>query len=127
MPPSPEHLSLIEGIVSRMAHNSFLIRGWSVTLAAALIGFAASGSDRSLAWIAIGAVAVFALLDARYLALERRYVELYERVAAANATDWSLRVEPVGVGDAARAICSWAVALPHGAALGASLAVALIG
>lgn len=67
-----------------------------MTVTAALLGVAAAESDRTFACIAAGAVVIFALLDARYLALERRYIELYEATVAAPATDWSLRARPTG-------------------------------
>jgi hypothetical protein len=35
--PKEKHLELIQAVISRMAGNSFLLKGWSVTLAAALL------------------------------------------------------------------------------------------
>lgn len=125
--PAAEHLGFIQAVIARMAQNCFLIRGWSVTLTAALIGLAAADDERAFAWIAVGAVSVFALLDARYLALEHEFVALYDRAAAAAVTDWSLAAHKPTAADIARAAVSWSVALPHGAALVAALAVAVMG
>jgi hypothetical protein len=118
---------MIQGVIGRMAQNSFVIKGWSVTLTAALLSLATAGDNRSYAWIAVGAVAVFALLDARYLAIERRYRGLYVTAAAATGTDWSLNAGAPGVRRVLRATFSWSVLLPHGVALLASLAVAVAG
>ena len=78
--PNVEHLKLIETVTGRMASNSFLIKGWTVTLVAGLNAFASAKTDHRVAWIAVGVVVVFAVLDAFYLALERAYRELYKRV-----------------------------------------------
>jgi hypothetical protein len=37
-----KHLEMIQGIVNRMASNSFLLKGWSLTLVAALIALSVS-------------------------------------------------------------------------------------
>ena len=36
-----QHLELIQGVIGRMGQNSFLLKGWSVTLVTALIALAA--------------------------------------------------------------------------------------
>jgi hypothetical protein len=85
-----EHLKLIESIITRLAGNSFLLKGWAVTLVAGLTALAKSDADRDIAWIALGAITIFGLLDAYYLAHERGYRELYEKAAAGKSTPWSL-------------------------------------
>jgi hypothetical protein len=81
-----EHLKLIESVVGRMAGNSFLLKGWTVTLVAGLGALTKADANRSFAWIAAGVVVLFALLDAFYLAIKRSYRELYGKVAA-DSTD----------------------------------------
>ena len=41
------HLQMIQAVITRMAGNSFLIKGWSVTLVAALFALAAADTERS--------------------------------------------------------------------------------
>jgi hypothetical protein len=48
------------------AGNSFLLKGWAVTLVAGLTALAKTGGDRGIAWIACGVVVAFAMLDATY-------------------------------------------------------------
>jgi hypothetical protein len=122
-----DHLKMIQGVVDRMAGNSFLIKGWTVTLVAGLSALAKADTDRSFAWIAAGVVVVFALLDAFYLALEREFRDLYRLVAAdtLNLEPWSLEARKVGPPEVAKALIAFAVWPLHGAALAGAIAVAL--
>lgn len=72
-----EHLKMIEDIITRMANNSFLIKGWTVTLIAALLVFADAKNNICFIWIAIIPIIVFWYLDSFYLQLERKYRRLY--------------------------------------------------
>lgn len=120
-----EHLKLIQAVISRLAGNSFLLKGWTVTLVAGLSAFAKADANRSFAWIAIFVVLVFGFLDAYYLALERAYRKLYERTAEKEGGGvWTLRIEPPGPGDVLGAVRSPPVCLLHGAALAVSIVVA---
>ena len=125
--PNVEHLKLIETVTGRMASNSFLIKGWTVTLVAGLNAFASTKSDHRVAWIAVGVVVVFAVLDAFYLALERSYRELYERVVTdpPTAFDWELEAA-VGPSEVVKALAGFAVLPLYLAALAGSAAVAFL-
>jgi hypothetical protein len=81
-----EHLKIIQGVISRMATNSFALRGWTVTLVAALFAFGAREADRAFIVVAWIPVLVFAGLDAYYLWRERLFRKLYADVAARPAT-----------------------------------------
>lgn len=74
------YLELIQGQVSRMASHSFLIKGWSITLAAAIMAFAASASSSWSMTAAVLTSLAFWGLDAFYLRQERLYRALYDRV-----------------------------------------------
>ena len=120
-----EHLKLIQAVITRLAGNSFLLKGWTVTLVAGLSAFAKADANRSFAWIAVFVVLVFGFLDAYYLSLERAYRELYERTAGlTNGGVWTLRVGAPGLGDVLGALRSPPVFLLHGAALAVALVVA---
>ena len=77
-----KHLEFIQAAISRMATNSFLFKGWSITLAAALSGFAAIDTKSGLLIIAVASTILFWGLDAYYLWLERGFIELYGQVSA---------------------------------------------
>ncbi|MBB4963143.1 hypothetical protein [Saccharothrix violaceirubra] len=75
-----KHLEFIQGVITRVANSSFLIKGWTLTVTAALLGFAAQGSSRRLTLIGLVAVVGFWVLDAFYLRQERLYRKLYDDV-----------------------------------------------
>ena len=115
--PNIEQLKMIQAVITRLAGNSFLLKGWTVTLVAGLTAFAKADANRSFALIALAVVAIFAVLDAYYLALERAYRRLYDAEAAnTGVQSWNLRVRRER-GDVARALLSPPIALLHGAAL----------
>jgi hypothetical protein len=80
------HMEMIQAVVARLAGNSFLIKGWAVTIDAALLGFAASRNQAKLAWIAVAPMLLFWLLDAYYLYAERLFRCLYDQVRRGNPT-----------------------------------------
>jgi hypothetical protein len=79
-----EHLKLIQGVISRVAGNSFLLKGWTVTLIAALFAFAAKDGDRTFAAIVWLPLLIFAFLDAYYLWREKLFIALYNDAATNN-------------------------------------------
>jgi hypothetical protein len=84
------HLELIQAIVGRMAGNSFMLKGWSVTLAAGLFALAARDSDWKVAAIAMLPTLAFWCLDAYYLRQERLFRKLYEAVRGGKAEPFML-------------------------------------
>lgn len=76
-----EHLKFIQAGIARMSTNSFLLKGWTVTLVAALFAFGAKEADRAFVVIAWVPVLVFSGLDGYYLWRERLYRLLHAKVA----------------------------------------------
>ena len=93
-----KHLEFIQAAISRMATNSFLFKGWAITLAAALSGFAAVDTKTALLAMAIISTAMFWGLDGYYLWLERGFIELHKTVAATTGsdTDFSMQIDHDG-------------------------------
>jgi len=94
-----KHLEFIQGIISRLAGNSFQMKGWNVALATAAVGFAAAKDSRpTLSVLAVVPALAFWSLDAYYLAVERQYRDLYKKaisepsfdleVGSLRAIDW---------------------------------------
>lgn len=75
------HLGFIQDVINRMANNSFLIKGWVVTLLAALFALAGDKFDKNM--IPYGALPMlfFWGLDGYYLYQERIFRALYKLVA----------------------------------------------
>jgi hypothetical protein len=90
-----KHLEFIQTAINRMATNSFLFKGWAVTIAAALSAFAAVESRVALLAIAIIATTMFWAIDSYYLWLERGFVNLHKQVAAKNDSeiDFSMMID----------------------------------
>jgi hypothetical protein len=104
-----ERLKFIQAIISRMAGNSFLLKGWSLTLAAALAAIAESSADATYAVIGALALVIFAFLDCFYLTLERIYRQLYQTAVADADENWDLSPKKLEVSDVLAALRSWSV------------------
>jgi hypothetical protein len=94
-----KYLEMIQAIVTRMAGNSFLVKGWTVTIVAALIAVAAKEAEVRFALVALLPAFPFWGLDAYYLRYERLFRELYNDVRVASdekLTDdpYSLSIAP---------------------------------
>ncbi len=74
-----EHLKLIQGVIARMARNSFAIKAASITIVTALVAVALSSNYLVAAFGGISLV-MFWLLDAFYLCQERSFRALYNTV-----------------------------------------------
>jgi hypothetical protein len=79
-----KHLDLVQGVISRMAGNSFVLRGWAVTLVAGLLAVSAKETQIRFAVIALLPAVAFWGLDAFYLQHERLFRALYDHVRAAS-------------------------------------------
>lgn len=91
-----KHLEFIQAVIARMNTNSFLVKGWAATLLSALTAFAAKDSDVRYVLVAYAALPAFWLLDASFVATERRYRALYDSVAAQDEQqiDFLMDVSP---------------------------------
>ena len=87
-----KHLEFVQAVISRMAGNSFAIKGWSITIAAAVIALAAKVENYRFIYAGVFSAILFLLLDAYYLHLERRYRALWETVRQQNAAAVNLIV-----------------------------------
>ena len=75
-----KHLEMIQSVVSRLASNSFALKGWSITVVSALLALAAKDANERYALLALFPVACFWGLDAYYLWQERLFRALYAAV-----------------------------------------------
>lgn len=72
-----KEIDLIESVITRMVQNSFYMKGWCVTLVAAIFSLS-DNSARQHVYLPLALVAVaFWWLDSCYLQLERAYRKLY--------------------------------------------------
>lgn len=75
-----EHLKMIQTVITRMASNSFLIKGWCVTLVSAILALAAKEPNKLFIAVAIFPVIMFWILDGYFLYQERLFRKLYDSV-----------------------------------------------
>lgn len=87
-----KHLEMIQGVIGRLSTNSFFVKGWSVTLAAALFAFAVENEQWVFSALGAFAALVFWLLDAYYLRHERLFRELYNdaRLSSSTSREFSM-------------------------------------
>lgn len=88
-----KHLELIQGVINRMAFNSFMLKGWSVVLVSAVLILVSPQGDNNRALIGLLPTLVFWGLDGYFLRQERLYRALYDhvRVLAPDKIDLSMR------------------------------------
>ena len=75
-----KHLDMIQGVINRMANNSFLLKGWSVVLVSALFALAAKDSNKLYIYLAYFPTIAFWVLDGYFLRQEKLYRKLYDKV-----------------------------------------------
>lgn len=93
-----KHLEFIQNVITRMNTNSFLIKGWMITLVSALFALAAKDADPRYVVVTYIAIPVFWALDAFYLAQERQYRALYNAVRIQESTDFSMDASSYNTG-----------------------------
>lgn len=75
-----EHLDYIQNAINRMANNSFLIKGWTITFISLLFILAVNGSNYWFLILSLLPLICFWNLDAYYLRQERLFRALYNFV-----------------------------------------------
>lgn len=81
-------MEFVQAVVTRLANNSFLMKGWALTLSSAILGFAVTQGHSLLALMAVIPAAAFWLLDTYYLRQERAFRQMYADVAAKRVTNF---------------------------------------
>lgn len=82
-----KHLEMIQGIINRMASNSFMLKGWAVTLVAGVYALASKDTNKIYYLITYVPIVIFWGLDAYYLRQERLYRKLYDKVRKQEEKD----------------------------------------
>lgn len=86
-PNKHKHLEFIQTSINRMSGSMFLIKGWSITLVAALFALAAKDTNKAYILIAFFPLFIFWALDARFLSQERQFRALYDQVRKLKEED----------------------------------------
>ena len=95
-----KHLEFIQGVINRLASDSFRMKGWCVVLVAAL--FILLAREGRIEFIAVALVPVIAFwgLDGYFLWQERLYRALYDhvRIQEEAEIDFSMNASPFKTG-----------------------------
>jgi hypothetical protein len=105
------HLGFVQGVINRMGMNSFLLKGWSVTLLAATLAISAKDANKLFLLIAYFPLAIFWALDSYYLHQEKLFRELYKSIANGETSSEAFTMETKSFIDKVPPIGS--VALSH--------------
>jgi hypothetical protein len=115
-PAVTAHITLLQGIINRLATASASCKTWCIALVAALVSLAGTTRLPGIVAIALVPVVIFGFLDASYLAQERAYRDLYKRVidkihtGTYTAADTFAASAPMHTGARIKAFFSWSVA-----------------
>ena len=89
-----KHMDYVQAVITRLANNSFLMKGWALTLSSALLGFAVTQKQAGLALTALVPAMAFWALDTYYLRLERAFRNMYADIAAKTLRDFKIEPKP---------------------------------
>lgn len=89
-----KHLDFIQNAITCMAHNSFLLKGWAVTLVGALFALSSKDISGGITLIAILLTVMFWALDAYYLSKEHMFRLLYDEVRVKEPDDIDFLMAP---------------------------------
>jgi hypothetical protein len=121
------YLQVIQSIITRLSGYSASLKNYCLTLVTAICGFGVTIQRPGAIWLAALPIILFAILDARYLCLERSAIAAYDEV---REGDWSaipsfaISLRPPD--SYCRALLSWSVAGFYVSVLAGVAAVALI-
>lgn len=76
-PSVHSYLTILQGVISRMAGNSASCKTWCITLVSAVIVIIADKDKPNYVWISAVPILLFLILDSYYLALERQFRSVY--------------------------------------------------
>lgn len=93
-----KHLEMIQAVISRMAQNSFTLKGWAVTLVTAILALAVGTGTRGILLVALLPALVLWGLDGYYLRQERLFRRLYDAarggVSGVTVEPFSMNTQP---------------------------------
>ncbi|WP_242434141.1 hypothetical protein [Streptomyces sp. CB01580] len=81
-----KHLEFIQAIVTRLGNNSFLLKGWAMTITAAILALSAGQLSWQIALSGTVPLLGFWSLDSYFLRQERLFRALYEDARSPDST-----------------------------------------
>ncbi len=99
-----KHLEMIQNVITRLANNSFSLKGWTVIFIAAVLGFAIKESDSNYIPLVLLPIFTFWGLDGYYLRQEKLFRALYGKVRKLDEQDITFEMDTSSVEDE---VASW--------------------
>ncbi len=78
-PAVQSYLSILQGVINRMAANSSGCKTWCIALVSAIVVIIAGKEKPEYVWISIIPIFLFVFLDSYYLGLEKRFRDQYNK------------------------------------------------
>lgn len=75
-----KHLEFIQNTIVRMSTNSFIIRGWAITIITTLFALSSKETNSHYAYLTYFVTPLFWYLNGFFLSQERKYRKLYDKV-----------------------------------------------
>ncbi len=99
------YLSILQGVINRMASNSAGCKTWCITLVSAIIVIIAGKSNYFYIWAALVPILLFFFLDAYYLGLEQRFRDSYN-IFIKKLHTGDARIEDIFIINPGKGVCS---------------------
>ncbi|WP_253787887.1 hypothetical protein [Flavobacterium sp. HSC-32F16] len=89
-----KHLEFLHNTINRMSTNSFIIKGWVITLLSAIFVLAEKETNQNYIYLMFIIIPVFWYLNAYFLLLERKFRSLYNdvRMKREDEIDFSMDI-----------------------------------
>jgi hypothetical protein len=119
------HLTLLQGIINRLATNSASCKTWCLALVGALVGVAGAVHAPGMVAFTIVPITIFGFMDSMYLAQEAAYRNVYaravERIHSRSYTlqDMYSAGAPSALQYLGSALCSWSIVPVYGGLIAA--------
>lgn len=104
-----KHLEMIQSVISRLYANLFYLKGWAITLVAALFALVGTENHGDFVYVTIVPVVMLWIVDGYFLSRERRYRKLYDEVSELDEKEINFSMDARKHGKVARN--TWAVAM----------------
>ena len=95
----PVYLQMIENVINKMSSNSFLIRGWGITVISSLITVylthLRNKSDWYILILCLVVCILFWINDAYYLYIERKFRMLYSKAINSEVDNFAMDINNI--------------------------------
>lgn len=88
-----KHLEFIQNTITRMNTNSFILKGWCITLVSGVIALSIDKDNPMILFTGLPISIIFWFLDSYYLWLEKIFRIHYSKEVEKKETDFNLNIE----------------------------------